>query len=85
MLWRFEGAPDAHLFEGSVTFTRTTDDACRPGRARILDLINHMRAALGQPDMPPAQVDRMVDEEVKAVRRTGLNPLRRCETIEPSR
>jgi hypothetical protein len=35
ILWRFDGDPDAHVFEGSVIFIWTTDDACRRAGRRI--------------------------------------------------
>jgi hypothetical protein len=54
---RLRGDPDAHVFEGSVTLTRTTDDARRRG-ACIQNLIDQARS--------PAQVDRMVIAAVKA-------------------
>jgi hypothetical protein len=71
--------------EGRVTFTRTTDDARRQAVARILNLIDQLRGRPDRPDLPPAEVDRMVDEEVKAVRRARRNSLHLCDTIEPSR
>lgn len=60
---------DAHVFAGSVTFTRTTEDARRQAGARMLKLIDTVRVRPGQPHMSPAQVDRMIDNEVKAFRR----------------
>src|SRR5688572_6346807 len=64
---------DAHVFKGSVTFTRTTDDARRQAGARILDLIDQVRIQPGQPEMEPAEVEQMIDEEVKAVRHARRN------------
>ncbi len=61
---------DAHVFEGSVTFTRTSDAARRQAGTRILKLIDQVRVRPGQPPMSPEEVERMVDEEVKAMRRT---------------
>jgi hypothetical protein len=60
---------DAHVFKGSVTLTRTTDEARRQAGARILELIGQVRVRPGQPDRSPEEVDQMIDEEVKAVRR----------------
>jgi len=60
---------DAHVFKGSVTFTRTTDEARRQAGARILELVDQVRVRPGQPEMSPVEVEQMVDEEVKAVRR----------------
>ena len=61
---------DAHVFKGSVTFTRTTQEARKEAGARILELIEQVRVLPGQPDMSAAEVETMIDEEVKAVRRT---------------
>src|SRR6266508_4366271 len=64
---------DAHVFKGSVTFTRTTDEARRQAGYRILELIDQVRVRPEQPEMSPEEVDKMVDEEVKAVRRARRN------------
>ncbi len=60
---------EAHVFEGSLTLTRTTDDARRQAGKRILATIDQVRPRPGQPAMTPEEVDQMVDEEIKAVRR----------------
>ena len=60
---------DAHVFEGSVTFTRTSDEARRQAGVRLIELIDQVRVRPGQPPMSPEEVDRMIDEEVKAFRR----------------
>jgi hypothetical protein len=60
---------DAHVFEGSVTFTRTTEEARGQAGARILTLIDQVHVRPGQPPMSPDEVEQMIDEEVKAVRR----------------
>jgi hypothetical protein len=64
---------DAHVFRGSVTFTRTTEEARRQAGARILELIDQVRVRPGQPNMAPEEVEQMIDEEVKAVRRARRN------------
>lgn len=64
---------DAHVFEGSVTFTRKTAEARRQAGARILDLIDQVRVREGEPDMTPEEVEQMIDEEVKAYRRDRRN------------
>jgi hypothetical protein len=64
---------DAHVFKGSVTFTRTTDEARRQAGQRIVELIDQVRVRPGQPEMPPEEVEQMIDEEVKAVRRARRN------------
>jgi hypothetical protein len=64
----------AHVFEGSITFTRTTEDARREAGTRIMDLIDRIRVRPGQPELSPAEIQQMVDEEVKAVRRRRGKP-----------
>jgi hypothetical protein len=61
---------EAHVFEGSVTFTRTTENARRQAGARILDLLDHVRVRSGEPELSPAQAEQMIDEEIKVVRRS---------------
>ena len=60
---------EAHVFEDSLTITRTTPEARRRAGKRILATIDRVRLRSGQPPMSPEEVDRMVDEEVKAFRR----------------
>lgn len=64
---------DAHVFKGSVTFTRTSGEARRQAGHRILGLIDQVRAQPGKPEMSHEEVDQMVDAEVKAVRRARRN------------
>jgi len=61
------------------------DDARWHAGARILNLIDQVRVRLAQPDMLPGEVAWMIDEEVKAVRRSQLIRPSYFETIEPSR
>ena len=63
----------AHVFEGSVTFTRTTDDARQQAGRRIAALLEEVELRPGQPEMSEEEVDQMVDEEVKAYRRDRRN------------
>ena len=60
---------DAHVFRGSVTFTRKTEDARRQAGERIMAIIDQVRLRPGQPAMTEEEVGQMVVEEVKAVRR----------------
>jgi hypothetical protein len=60
---------EAHVFEGSVTFTRQTAAARRQAGARILELIDQVGVRAGQPELSPEQAEQMIDEEVKTVRR----------------
>ncbi len=52
-------------------------DARGQAGQHILDLIDQVRVRPGKPEMSPEEVDQMVDEEVKAVRRTRQNRQRR--------
>src|SRR5258708_36389096 len=63
----------AHVFEGSVTFTRTTDDARHQAGRRVAALLEQIQLRPGQPEMSEEDVDQMVDEEVKAYRRDRRN------------
>ncbi len=60
---------DAHVFKDSVTFTRRSDEARWQAGARIVALVDQVRVRPGQPEMSPEEVEQLVDEEVKAVRR----------------
>jgi hypothetical protein len=62
---------DAHVFRDSVTFTRTTGEARRQAGERLLEIISRVRLRTGQPEMSPDEVEQMIDEEVKAVRRAS--------------
>jgi len=65
-----------------VTFTGTTDEARRRAGTRFRKLINQVRVRPGLLDMPPPEVARMVDEDLKAVSSTRRNRLHVYE-IEP--
>lgn len=60
---------EAHVFKGSVTFTRRTEIARRQAGARIQELIDRVRARPGQPELSPEEAEQIIDEEVKTVRR----------------
>lgn len=60
---------EAHVFEGSVTFTRRAAAARRQAGVRILKLIDQVGVRAGQPELSPEQAEQMIDEEVKTVRR----------------
>ena len=60
---------ETHVFADSLTVTRTTPEARRRAGERILKLIDEVRLQPGQPPMSPEELDRMIDEEVKAYRR----------------
>jgi hypothetical protein len=60
---------DAHVFKDSVTFTRTTPEVRRQAGERLLEIISRVRIRPGQPDLSSEEVEQMIDEEVKAVRR----------------
>ena len=60
---------EAHVFEDSLTVTRTTPEARRRAGERILKLVDQVRLRPGQPPMSSEEIDQMVDEEVKAFRR----------------
>jgi hypothetical protein len=64
---------EAHVFPGSVTFTRATEEARRQAGERILALIDQVRVRPGQPDMSSEEIEQMIDEEVKAFRRARRN------------
>ena len=56
---------EAHVFEGSLTVTRTTPEARQQAGQRILATIDSVRRRRGQ----PALTSDEVVEEVRAVRR----------------
>ncbi len=58
-----------------MTFTGMTDEARRRASARFRKLIDQVRVRPGLLDMPPPEVARMVDEDLKAVSRTRRNRL----------
>ena len=60
---------NAHVFEGSVMFTRAGKEARREAWDRIHSLIGSVEVRPGQPDMTEEEVNQVVDEEVKAYRR----------------
>ncbi len=60
---------NAHVFAGSMTFTRAGKEARREAWDRIHSLIGSVEVRPGQPDMTGEEVNQMVDEEVKAYRR----------------
>ncbi len=60
---------DAHVFNGSVTLTRTGAEARQQAGARILALIEQVRVRPGQPVLSEEEADRLVDEEVREHRR----------------
>jgi hypothetical protein len=65
---------DAHVFEGSVTFTRTTAEARRQAGGRILELIENVRLRPGQPPMSSAEVDDLISQEAANLRRIRRQP-----------
>jgi len=60
----------AHVFEGSVTFTRTTEEARRQAGARMLALVGQVELRPGEPVLSPDEEEQMIQEEVKAYRQT---------------
>lgn len=61
---------DAHVFNGSMTLTRTSAEARQQAGARILALIDQVRVRQGQPVLSEEDADRLVDEEVREHRRS---------------
>ena len=60
---------DAHVFKGSVTFTPASSEVREQAWESLFSIIDQVRVRPGQPEMSPEEVDQMVDEEVKAIRR----------------
>jgi len=60
---------DAHVFKGSVTFTPASSEVRDQAWDRLFAIIDQVRVRPGQPAMSPEEVEQMIDEEVKAVRR----------------
>lgn len=61
---------DAHVFNGSMTLTRTSAEARQQAGARILALIDQVRVRQDQPVLSEEDADRLVDEEVREHRRS---------------
>lgn len=64
---------DAHIFKGSVTFTPASSDMPEQAWERIFSIIDQVRVRPGQPEMSPEDVEQMIEDEVKAVRRARRN------------
>jgi hypothetical protein len=60
---------EVHVFKGSVALTPASSDLRERAWQRIFAIIDQVRARHGQPEMSPEEVEQMIDEEVKAVRR----------------
>ena len=60
---------EAHVFKGSVSFTPTSPDARERAWERIFSLIDQVHVRPGQPEMSIEEVEQMIVDEVKAVRR----------------
>ena len=65
---------EAHVYNGSLTITRTSAEARHQAGERILAIIDQVQVRPGQPPMSEEEVDRMVDEEVKTARRARRAP-----------
>ena len=64
---------NAHVLEGSVTFTRAGGAARREAGKRILALTERIGARPGQPDMSEEEVNQMINEEAEAYRHDRRN------------
>jgi len=60
------------------------EGASQQAGAHILNLIDQVQGRPGRRDLPPAEVDRMVNEEVEAVRRARRNRYKEPSRSEPS-
>ena len=60
---------DAHVFKGSVTFTPMSAAMRERAWARIFSLMDRVQVRPDQPAMSIADVEQMIVDEVKAVRR----------------
>ena len=60
---------DAHVFKGSVTFTPASSDLPEQAWQRIFAIIDQVQMRTGVPEMSSDEVERMIEEEVKRVRR----------------
>ena len=60
---------DAHVFKGSVTLTPTSSDLRERTWQRLFAIIDQVEVQAGLPAMSSEEVEQMIDEEVKAVRR----------------
>ena len=64
---------DAHVFKGSVTFTPASSEIREQAWERIFSIMDQVHVRPGQPEMSAEEVEQMIDEEVKAVRRARHN------------
>ncbi len=60
---------DAHVFKGSVTFTPVSSDIRERAWERIFSIVDQVHLRPGQPAMPIEDIEQMIVDEVKAVRR----------------
>ncbi len=60
---------EAHVFKGSVSFTPTSPEARERAWERIFSVIDRVHIRPGQPEMSSEEVEQMIVDEVKAVRR----------------
>jgi bifunctional DNA-binding transcriptional regulator/antitoxin component of YhaV-PrlF toxin-antitoxin module len=65
---------EAHVFPGSVVFRAASPDARERAWERICAITEQVRLRPGQPEMSIDEVEQMIVDEVKAVRRARRRP-----------